>query len=132
MFIILDFKAKLYDDTAKQIPLHAAGDEVSPVSVTNMTKFSSGRASCGNSVQKSLSLGDVSVVRGFTIRADYDFTLRLNGGAETLSILRSAAGKPAQVALEATVTQIQVTAPAAGVGVPTSVNFIYDIWGDVA
>ena len=98
--------------------------------ITDSTGFknaNAGTLEMAASEVQVIPLGDVTDPRGFLIQSDQDFTLRVNGGAETTLVRKSGAtGSIAEHYSTSAVTAIEITNGA------TPATGAFAVWGDPA
>jgi hypothetical protein len=113
------------DDADMKDELFNTDEDLAEVIMDGYTKVESGKYSVLASATKTLSLGDITEIRGIFLKADQECVVTINGNDYTMCL--PAAGKPAKLYLDIVVTSVTVTSPA---NVTTTV--VYCVWGDEA
>jgi hypothetical protein len=103
------------DDAEGKDILFGLDDVKSEVIVDNMQRPTSGRFEIAALANENLPFGDVQDVRFVYIKADGDFDLKFNGGAEVLNVKKASTtiGTFAKFEAECDVTAVNVTNPSA-------------------
>lgn len=101
-------------------------DTLAQVVIDGYTKVNVATIAVIAGATEAVPLGDVAVLRGMYLKADQDCVLKLNGGIESISLKRAAAGTNdrAKFFAEMSMTGATITAGA------TAVNVVCVVWGD--
>lgn len=117
------------NDAEAKYKLFAPEDAKIERIIDSYTKPFSGIAKVTAATSESLSLGDITAVRGLWLSATKDCQVKLNGAAVPLQLRVAPAAtgdSKAALVIEAEITSIEVTAGA------EDLDVIYAVWGDAA
>lgn len=114
------------DDADMKDVLFGTDETLAQVIIDNYMRMTSGKLTVGVGLTESIPWGDVEAAKGIFIKVDQDCTLKLNGGAEAISLKRAGSSTTdrAKFFTEATLTGATITAGA------VAVNAVYVVWGD--
>ena len=115
MRIIHTFDIAISDDAEGLEPLYGPQGTRARVTIDTMERYVTGRFSIPVSSAENLSFGDVGDVRYISVRADNDFNVTFNGGAEPIACRRAAdvTGTWAKFAGEFDVSAVNIANPSA-------------------
>jgi hypothetical protein len=105
------------------------GDEVADaVSLDSLDKLSTSLVSVAPLGVDTMTFGDIASVRGMSLEVSGACTVKLNGGAQVISLAPSAAdGTKARLFLEGAITGLEITNPSA----TAVLTGVLVAWGDL-
>lgn len=119
---------RVAEDSEMAELLFGKPDEAALVTVDSYTHVASGSLEVLADQTESLSLGDVSSVKGLFLRVDNDCLVNVNElGTFQLRKPSTQTGTTARLFIEGDITSVTVKAP-----VGSNVHGVYCVWGDVA
>lgn len=115
------------DKVGKNKLFYREDDVSQEVAIDGLDKQHSGNISVAVAATDTLSLGDLSDIRGLFLEVDADCTVRLNGSSDDIlmKLPEGVTGGKAKLFIEATITAVAVENTGAA-----QLNGVYCIWGD--
>ncbi len=102
-------------------------DTKAEVVIDSFERNASGKLSIAAAATEQLSFGDVAAVKGCYLQLSGDAIIKFNNGSDLIQLRKATGQTLVKFFIEADITQLDITAPAAEVLTGT-----YCVWGDPA
>ncbi len=114
-------------DTAMRRLLFSDDEQLAEKIIDNYQRHTQGHLSIAAGATESLSLGDVTSVKGMYLELDQDAYVRLNGSLDNIVMAKppGASEDTAKLFLESTITAVEIENPTS-----STLTGIYVMWGD--
>lgn len=115
------------EDTDQKQILFQRDATLAQVVIDNYERATSGLVSIAAAATENLPLGDVTNVKGLYLALSEEATVAINGSGDLIQMRKGGSASLAKLLIEADITEVAVTAPAAA-----DLTGTFCVWGDPA